>query len=177
MLKVSIRTHGKPLRQVAKDIEKHWFGLQNELLIIGKETHSFMINFIQANKKRPPGAKNVLEDSISYNEYTLGYTAGFAIGDVGELTTRAPYWHAINYGSNSLVGKKTFGFFYPGEIRPHPSYNRQGRWYEEEELSESLAFPMTPKKPIPPMNFLENTNHFLGSRLSRMFAKAKAGRI
>ena len=175
MLKISIQTHGKPLRQVAKDIEQHWFGLQNELLIIGREPHAFMRNFIQANKKRPPGAKNVLEDSINYTEYTIGYTAGFAIGEVGELNTRAPYWYTVNYGGSMFVGKPVYGFFFPGQARPSPGAFREGRFYEAEEYG--AGFKMIPKKPIPPMNFLENTNHFLGNSLSRMFAKAKAGRL
>ena len=175
MLRINVSTHGKSLRQVATGLDKYWFELQAELAIVGEQTHAFMINFIQANKKRPPGPKNTLEDAISYNFYSLGYTAGFSIGEVMELNAKAPYWYTINYGGSMFVGKPTFGYFFPGEARPSPGASREGRW--QESAGHGGRFKMVPKKPIMPMNFIQNTNHILGASLARMIAKAKSGKI
>ena len=175
MINISIKTSGKSLKQLSIDANKFWFELQSGLMDIGEQTHAFMINFIKSHKKRPAGPKNVLEDAISYDFYTAGYKCGFAIGDTNKLNFEAPYWYAINYGSSALVGKIFYGYFFPGESRPDPSAFRQGRFIESKEFGK--GFKMIPKKPIPPMNYIQESNHYLGRALSRMIAKTKVGKI
>jgi hypothetical protein len=169
MLRISIKTYGKSPKTLKADLEKFRSKLEAEIPALGKEVHTFMTSFINANRKRPGGTGN-LANSITFE----ADKTGFAIGDINVLNEKAPYWEVINYGG--VIPPKTFGYFFPGEPRPHPSYFRQGRWHEagrDYGMEENYGFPMTPKKAIKTMDYIERTNHFLRLSLAQLLRKVR----
>ena len=159
MIRVSLHKLGKPDTFLTNFTKKVWFEFQSELADTGKDTHNFMKEFIKSHKKRP-GGEGKLEKSIDYEFWSRGYTAGFGIGTVSKLKK---YWKAINFGSAHIIGQKVpVGGFAPGEAKPNQSSFRSGRW-----IPGGGEFFFTAKKPIPAINFAENSFHFLRNRLAK----------
>ena len=162
-----------------KDIDATNEELQKELKEAGSETALKMILYIQGNKVRPQnGEPSTLEKNINV-EFFEG---GWGVGDIEELNENAPYWAAINWGSDHMVGKRVpSGFFSPGLPNPTPDAFRQGRWNVNEIDSANIpggdtGFPGTGgahwsfivSKPIPPMNYIEQTGIWLDTRLDEI---------
>jgi len=169
MIRITIQRHGRSPKEFVVRLNRLiWFELQEELNRLGEENHKFMRAFINASRKRPGGTGR-LANAIDFNFWSAGYTAGFEIGKISELDQKAPYWKAINYGG--VVPPPSFGYFFPGEPRPHPSYFREGRWQEQGSnygFEEEYGFPMTPKKPIPAMNYIQRSEFLLRGNLIKM---------
>ena len=159
MISVKFIQKGKGIGDLAKGLKK-WQNvtLPSNCAKLGVETQAFMQAFIEANKKRPSGATPKLSKSVNLDVWDKGF-------GVGKISLLMPWWKVINFGFAGLIGKKFYGFFHPGEPRPSASAFRQGRFYESEDGEGYL---MIPKKPIPPMNFIESTVHYLSSRIDEI---------
>ncbi len=169
MLKLTIQQYGRNPKTLRMDLEKYRSKLETELPVLGKDVHTFMTSFINANRKRPGGTGN-LANSITFE----ADKTGFAIGNIDVLNERAKYWEVVNYGG--VIPPKTFGYFFPGEPSPHPSYFRQGRWQamgRDYGAGEDYGFPMTPKKPIPAMDYIDRTYHYLRLQLAGLLRKVR----
>ena len=149
---------------------------KNDTFNLGKKTLKFITNYIESNRKRPKGINSLLLMTINqtYEEFDLGDTWGFSLGDISTLNMRAPYWRAINYGSNHIVGRKVpTGQFIPGQPKPMPSQFRRGRWETIGGGGYQFGFEtysFVPKKGIPPMNYIQNTFNYVVAEIDKMLA-------
>ena len=111
---------------ILKEVKADLAITKEELNQLGSDTASKMIEFIQQNKVRPQnGEPQDLESHIN----TEFFEDGWGVGDIDLLNDNAPYWAAVNWGSDHMVGKRVpAGFFEPGNPIPDPSSFRQGRW-------------------------------------------------
>jgi len=175
MLKISIHTYGKNLKELMFDLKKNKSKMEGAILDLGSEIHTFMTSFIKSNLKRPGSTGNLIR-SISYRGWTGVDNFGFEIGDISVLNSQAPYWKVINDGG--VVPPVSFGMFVPGDPQPSPSAFRQGRWFESEGGEEfGHGWKMTPKRAIPAMNYIEQSHHLLRIKLASILRKAKRGKF
>lgn len=171
MYRVEYKEMGVPIRQWIEKLSEYQFEIQERIMEVGLQGHEYMVNFIKHNKKRPGGYGN-LEKSITLD--ILKTTSGIEIG-IGNKTVlneRAKYWTAINYGSSHIVGKRIpGGAFYPGNPMPDRSSFRQGRFISETgtftAMTGTKSYSFVSKRPIPPMNYIENTNHYIINQINR----------
>ncbi len=155
MIRVSFKTD-KGYDQILKEIKAKERKIINAVMNMGIATKDKMKNTVIENIKRP-GSTGKLVGAITYEDISAGDYIGWGVGNIDILNKEAPYWKIQNFGSSHIVGKDFYGFFQPGEEHPDVGHFREGRFYEQGDF----GWKMTPKNPIPPMNYISKTVHFL----------------
>ncbi len=164
MLRISYKTDIS-FEQIIKKIEVKSQKVETEIMKLGIDTAERMKYIIESNKVRPQaGQPRKLENSIDMEIIQEGTNIiEWGVGNISRMDKEAPYWKAVNYGSSHIVGKKFIGSFYPGEEHPDIGHFREGRFFEQ-----GFGWLMTPKNPIPPMNYIEKTIHWLSSAIDKI---------
>ena len=119
-----------------------------------------MRDTIDQDKVRPQADEpTTLEDTIQAEYFDDG---GWGVGDMDQLDENAPYWLAVNYGSDHMVGKIVpQGAFAPGNPEPDPNNFREGRWKKGQGKHLFVV-----KNPIPAMNYIEKTINWLQEKFA-----------
>ena len=141
-----IRITGKGYEKIQKDLDNIEIKSKASMVKLGDATVDTMRGHIKSSIKRE-GSTGKLENSIRTHIFSLGKRMVVGIGKVIELPI---YWAVQNFGSSHLLGKMIPGYFGDGE-RPQAGAGGQRFTYKRK------SFLMTPKKPIPAMNFVERT--------------------
>jgi hypothetical protein len=138
--------------------------LPAKLNSLGQRAHQAMIAYIKASKKRP-GGDNKLEESIEYqffNEAGKGY--GFWIGNIDTMNLMAPFWRWLNWG----VAKS-------GRTIP-PGYDENPKIRGEFKPGSGIGrfekgfYPMTPRKAITAMNYIEVATFQITNEVNQLVA-------
>ncbi len=152
--------------EIIKNIDIKNKDVENSVMNLGLETKDKMHSIIKANKKRPQaGEPTKLENAIDVERIQEGKDIiGWGVGNISRLEKEAPGYLAINFGSSHMVGKHLpIGGFAPGEAKPQEGSFRDGRWKKGEGSYSPIV-----TKPIPPMNFIETTVHWLSIALNKI---------
>lgn len=162
---------GDPFDEIIKEVNVSTQELKQQINELATETQVEMVHVITDNKVRPQnGEPLLLENHI----HIYFFEDGWGLGDVDELNQFAPYWAAINWGSDHMVGKRVpDGYFAPGGAKPEVSSFRQGRW-NVGELGDGgfgngkTHWSFIVQTPIPPMNYIEKTTFWLDGKLQEI---------
>jgi len=144
MLKINIISKG--YQQMQKDLDNIEIKSKVDMAKLGETTVTVMQDYIKGSIKRE-GSTKKLETSIKSYIFDLGKQIIVGVGKVAELPI---YWAVQNFGSSHLLGKMIPGYFGNME-KPQVGADGQKFTYKKK------TFLMTPKKPIPAMNFIERT--------------------
>ena len=128
-MSVSIRYHaGNNFKEIEVSIAKLEKDIQAQVRSLGGQTAQEMKAIIDENKKRPQaGEPTTLEDNIDVEYFADGVSWG--VGEISKLNKNVPYWAAVNYGSDHMVGKQMpVGVFDPGIAVPDAGSFREGRF-------------------------------------------------
>ena len=163
-VELSRKSQDKFVKEVVAEIIDFKENFMEQLAL---ETAKTMKAKITESVKRP-GSTGNLAQSI----FALKTAEGWGVGDIDYLNKKAPYWRHVNSGSEAiganwqhLVPK---GSFHPGLPRPDSSAFREGRWVTNLSDGEGKTYAFIPKKPIPPMNYIEKTLNELNSIISHV---------
>lgn len=165
MLKSTFKTKNGYDR-IFKIINKKNKRLKRILLNLGIATANKMKETIKSNKKRPQaGEPTTLENNIQFENLSYGQALAWGVGNINKLNRYAPYWRAVNYGSSHMVGRfLPIGQFAPGNPIPNQASFRQGRW-----KAGGGNYPALVQRPIPPMNYIETTQHWFRRAIDKLF--------
>lgn len=162
---------GDPFNEIIKDIKDGLINLKEEVNKLGGETALQMILSIQGSKKRPQnGEPSDLEKNINCDFFDDGW----GVGDVNLLKENAPYWAAVNWGSDHMVGKSVpNGFFSPGNPQPDFDAFRSGRWNVGTNQGEGIGegrkhWSFIVQNAIPAMNYIESTVFWLSDKFDNL---------
>lgn len=151
---------------IVKEVKFDLTLIQDKLRLLGYDCADQMVAIIIQNKKRPQNGEDLdLENHIGivYNNEN-----GWGVGDIDELNSDAPYWAAVNWGSNHMVGRRVpGGSFSPINEKPELDFFRQDRWVTGGRFSFIV------KNEIPAMNYIEKTIFWLEQKIDEIIATAK----
>jgi len=143
--------------------------LQDGMNSVLSDTRVVIKNVIKRERIRPNVNRGHagLEAAIIASTY-IG-RMNLTLGDVKTLDQLAIYWHAIEVGSDHILGRKVFGFDGPQGINaPNPS--RYGKDSDTVSASDAKSAGVTPGEyrvvthPITPHDILEQTSTYLVGR-------------
>lgn len=163
---------------VESELNKNWFQFQFEAAELGEEVLKYIHSFIATHKKRPAvkhvGKIKSLEEAIKLDKFPAVAQVGWGIGDISKLKNIAPHWYAINVGG-MIPGKGKLvppGSFAPGDPVPSQGSFRQGNWQVGRSVGDK-TFSFKAKRPIEPMNYIENSQTFFKFRLQKILDKLR----
>lgn len=166
MFKISYKAE-KSMKEILNEVEVPVKKVVLGLKILEGETLDKIRSIIRAGKKRPAGAKDVLEDAMTSEKIGDGKdTIGFGVGNIEKLKVEAPHFLAINFGSSHMVGKKVpLGAFKPGIKEPIGSAGYHSRWYVGEGKRTFIV-----KRPIKPIDYIERTAFWLANAWDKLIS-------
>jgi hypothetical protein len=167
-----VTREGDPFDEIIKDLKADTQEVKASLKSLGEQTALMMVAIITNDKKRPQnGEPLALENHIKSEDITDGW----GVGNIEELEQYAPYWAAVNYGSSHMVGRRVpDGHFSPIEAQPDPSFFRQDRWVVgggDPSVKGDGKYSFIVGKPIPPMNYIEQTMDWLNEKLDALVSR------
>ena len=165
MLRIAYKT-SISFREIIKKIDIKSKKVESEIMKLGIDTAEKMKSTIKKNKVRPQaGEPTKLENSIDMEKIQEGNNiVGWGVGNIDKMDREAPGWKAVNFGSSHMVGKHLpVGGFAPGEVKPSPDNFREGRWKKGGGNYSPIV-----TKPIPPMNYVEKTIHWLSGAIDKI---------
>ncbi len=151
-----------------------WFIFQNEAFELGKRMHTYMINYLSANKKRASKVGSSLANNIKF--HTISKSPGqiaWGIGDISQLQRTNPYWYVLNYGKK-VSGER----FIPGGGQFRPVMYSDGR--PQSSLAGHGTGTATaigrgnPVSPIRPIPYIDKTQWKLGREVARILAMLRS---
>lgn len=154
---------------IHKVIQNEWIDFQNIAInYIAPETQKFMKEYIEDHQKRDK-ANNNLSNNINLEKDAVAGMAAvsFGIGRISDLDKNAPYWYKINFGGNVPImdkGQGVYGEFTDGIAKK--GTNEKARF-----ITASSGPLMFPKKPIQPMNYIEETREHLRELIYRFLSR------
>lgn len=162
----------------SEKISENWFELQAGIMDMGRNLHSYMINYIKIHKHRFPSFGN-LEKRIGFKIDTSHPAQIFwGIGYRPTLTKLAPYWHVLNYGKK-ITGQR----FIPGGGKYRPikfggSNANPGLRGQGSQLATSWIPIGGGKTPtvIRPINYIEATQYQVNMELRKIIQLLKMKR-
>lgn len=169
---------------VETELNKNWFTFQHEADELGKRVLLHLRKFIKTHKKRPSvkhtDGTRPLEQSIrKHNLPNKMGQIGWEIGRIDLLNRVSPHWYVINYGK--MITGKVFipgggklispGSFSPGKPEPDQSSFRQGNWKKGVPSSDGKLHSFKAKRPVEPMNYIENAQLFFRRGLKKILNK------
>lgn len=170
--RIEVIKKGKPIRAIISDIKNLDKLTRKQIRGLGDRTKTQMRSIIDKNKLRPQLGERKLENTINVDHFPKG---GWGVAKIIDLDKNAVYWKAINWGTGGrhpAEGKKVPpGAFKPGESKPDASQFRTGRW-----LAGAGNYSFYPKNPIPAMNYIEKTIHWLGNEINKLIVRMKIKR-
>jgi len=155
-------------------IKTRWFEFQMEVVEIGKRLHSYMVNYVNQNRKRS-GGTGKLAGSIQF-DWVVG--PGTISWGIGLISTLPQYWYVVNYGKK-ITGEP----FIPGGGKYRPYLFTDGKADAQKRgkgTSQALGFRkrIGPLEPVPsvirPMNYIESTSGRLDAELATLFARLRS---
>jgi len=163
-----------------RNIERDWIDFQDRALILGQRIHSYMINYIMANKKRgqSPHLDGTLPLEKSIKLHILATAPArivWGIGDLSILQTQSPHWYVINYGK-TVSGSRFIpagGKAVPGYFQPSGAPDANKRNGREPFIYDPGMFVMYPKNPIRPINYIQASQFKLSSEFRVLLATLK----
>lgn len=159
--KIKMKSGGLTPFQFYEKVLKFQQRIDDEMFSLGQKTNVAMKGVISVSRKRGPSRSgNKLSNSIKGYLTISGLVTSYGIGKMSEMDSLAPYWRAVNYGG--IVPPASVGWF--GDGNP-PDASKIGKGTEPfTEVRGALGGSsfgggshMTPKSPIRPMNFIQNT--------------------
>ena len=173
MLRTIYKTNNG-FEDIQQFIANHEKNMEQKVFQVGHDTLAEIKEQVSINKVRPQaGEPETLEEALTI-EFFTGFEIGWGIGEIAHLNQQAPYWAAVNYGSDHLVGKHLpVGTFSPGLAMPDSGSFRDGRWKQGLNQGGSTYSPIV-TKPIPATNYIEKTVSFLRKKFSSF--RLKLGR-
>jgi len=169
MLQINFVTKtNDPFGEILRDINNFADTKRKEADLIGGATSDKMKELINNGKLRPQSDEpTTLEAAINVEFFENGW----GVGDITRLNNEAKYWAALNFGSAHMVGKHLpVGVFNPGEPSPNNTFFRKGRWKKGEKYNNESYSPMV-KKPIPALNYIEQTIFWLDNKINELRGK------
>ena len=164
-VEIRIIREGLPIRDfLHKQLEEIEL-IKKEVDELGEKTRDKMKEIIQQSKKRnQAGEPTKLEDAITVEHFENGW----GVGNIDKLNKEAPHWHWINFG------KAQSGRTIPPGTDEFP---RLKGYFDPETMGRfkkgSPWYPIFPKKPIAPMNYIERTANWLYEELKKLISKRK----
>lgn len=174
MLNISIRTIGKPLNEVADELDAMAVGIMQDISIAGKNTMDYMIGIIEARTSRTQGEHRdtiPLTEGIKETSEITSIPNGVfvGIGDIEKLNYSCKHWAFLNYGhmrdGNTIPAR---GKFVPGY------------WENDKFIYEpGCGTGMKPGTPIfgltggHPMNYIEEGDNYITKEIKEIMTRAK----
>lgn len=180
MIYTRIKVIGKSIRDLQIKLSESWAEFQPMVEELGEEVRNYMIQYIASHKVREdaehprPGSLQSLEEGIKC--YKLGgfgkASIGFGIGNIEELNQFNKYWAWINYGVAG-TGRKSppadYGYFEDGT----PPIKGSGQGQNWQHTGNTDDYLMIPRKALPAMRYIENTESFLDVEFSKLINDLK----
>lgn len=161
MFRVEIIQKGKPFGKWIAEIQQIAIESKQEVKDIAVQATQKMKEMAsdRTREKRdhsidtnPKASKESIEQNIDLTIVEdTAEKLDIGIGNISKLNQNAPHWAAQNFGSWHIVGKQVGGEF------TNPS---NGVFYGNKSGNS-----MTPRKPIPPKNYVERTMLFITNEL------------
>lgn len=162
MLKAEILIDKKSYGLLFEDLKSKLIKADIALKSLADMSVDVMRKIIKTQAKRKP-TTDQLESAIDSeliedNRDRLSY----GVGNITILDDMARYWRVVNWGG--WIPPATIGYF--DNYKPPIAGMTGERWYyrPSEASSDPFArFIMIPKKPIPPMNYIEKTGYWIAN--------------
>lgn len=147
---ITVKSVGIDTGWVTKEIARLTIRADVDLKRMADETVVVIQQTIEQNIRRTGSTGN-----LANSMYASKIPGGWGVGDIEYLNSNAKYWRHINFGSEAINANWEHavptGGFNPGGSAPTAGGGGQ-RWGVG-----SGNFSFTPGKPIPPMNYIEQT--------------------
>lgn len=167
-MEIQVSRYGTLPQDFKQKVNFLFIKVKDGLETLGVETRDYMRKAIKDAEVRQTNTGNLINAIDYYIENkTNSFTVG--VGSIPYLNIRAPYWYIINYGGFTSVaarGETLYGGFGRGAgqnlVPPDASLagtNEPGRGGggAERFYTGGPMYPMTPKNPIAPKNYIEKT--------------------
>ena len=170
-IKLEVIRSGVLPEKINQELKVFFTSVDSAIEQIAYATRDHMRQVIQAKTYRAGSTGNLMR---SINAYSIE-VGGWGIGDIQELDYSAPYWYLMNYGGMSTIaarGETIYGNF--GGFKPDSAMkgSNPGAGPEKFIKGAGPVYRMTPRFPIMPKNYIEDTSNWLSTVFEVHFSTA-----
>ena len=161
MITLSVTRSGVLPQQMTQIVKNYFTNVDNAMEQLALQTRDHMREVIKQKTYRR-GATGNLAKRI--NVYKIA--DGWGIGDKKELDYFAPYWYLMNYGGMTIIsarGKTIYGNFEGQSPDGKLAGSNPGAGTARFTKGAMPLYPMLPKFPVMPKNYIEDTANWLST--------------
>ena len=158
---LTVTRSGVKPEQMVQIVKTYFTNIDNAMEQLALETRDHMRQVIKQKTYRRGSTGNLAK---RINAYKI--TNGWGIGDKQELDYFAPYWYLMNYGGMTTIsarGKAVYGNFEGQPPDGKLSGSNPGGGSAGFTKGSLPVYPMTPKFPVMPKNYIEDTANWLST--------------
>lgn len=130
-------------------------GMEN----VSRQVAASAPDVVNAGRRRPSVGRSVLSEAIKQSIRPVRGGTGVVVGDRAVLDHLAPYWHAIEVGSDHIIGVRLTAFTGPeGGQQPAGSrFRRESKAFVRAQDARDMGLPVRRaivQRPIRPHGYL-----------------------